>query len=139
MSTDLAESPAASTSTLPALEALAIVDNATNGLPSPTEKPEPNGDEQDRSQQDEAEMSQEDLRAELEQIKGEKEHLENQYRALLGKLTTMRNTLGDKLRQDAVGLLLFWLCSLSASAVSPSYRLVIQSALGFIAAVILRL
>lgn len=121
MSTDLAESPAASTSTLPALEALAIVDNATNGLPSPTEKPESNGEVQD-----EAEMSQEDLRAELEQIKGEKEHLENQYRALLGKLTTMRNTLGDKLRQDAVGLLLFCLWCLSISAISPSYRLAIH-------------
>lgn len=59
------------------------------------------------SQQDEVEaedVEKQDLIAELEQIKGEKEHLESQYRALLGKLTTMRNTLGDKLRQDAVSI-----------------------------------
>lgn len=39
---------------------------------------------------------------ELEAVRAEKAALEGQYRALLGKLTTMRNTLGDKLRQDAV-------------------------------------
>lgn len=42
------------------------------------------------------------LEAELERVTGEKDHLETQYRSLLGKLTTMRSTLGEKLRQDAV-------------------------------------
>ena len=95
-----ATSPVASTSELPALSALAIVDDATNGLPAPSPKP----DESENTSNGDGDMSKEDLLAELEQIKGEKEHLENQYRALLGKLTTMRNTLGDKLRQDAVSL-----------------------------------
>jgi predicted nucleic acid-binding Zn-ribbon protein len=42
------------------------------------------------------------LEEELEVVRGEKESLGNQYRALLGKLTTMRQSLGDKLREDAV-------------------------------------
>jgi hypothetical protein len=42
------------------------------------------------------------LEDELETVRGEKETLGNQYRALLGKLTAMRQSLGDKLREDAV-------------------------------------
>ncbi|KAG0140479.1 hypothetical protein CROQUDRAFT_665125 [Cronartium quercuum f. sp. fusiforme G11] len=41
------------------------------------------------------------LQQQLESLRTEKATLEGQYGALLGKLTTMRNTLGDKLRQDA--------------------------------------
>lgn len=41
------------------------------------------------------------LQQQLESLREEKSTLEGQYGALLGKLTTMRNTLGDKLRQDA--------------------------------------
>lgn len=43
-----------------------------------------------------------ELEAELDRVSNEKDTLESQYRGLLGKLTNMRNTLGDKLRQDAV-------------------------------------
>lgn len=42
------------------------------------------------------------LEDELEMVRGEKENLGNQYRTLLGKLTAMRKSLGDKLREDAV-------------------------------------
>ena len=42
------------------------------------------------------------LEEELEVVRGEKDSLGNQYRALLGKLTAMRQSLGDKLREDAV-------------------------------------
>lgn len=45
------------------------------------------------------------LEEELEVVRGEKESLGNQYRALLGKLTAMRQSLGDKLREDAVSCL----------------------------------
>jgi hypothetical protein len=45
------------------------------------------------------------LEAELLRTRAEKETLEGQYRGLLGKLTAMRNTLGDKLKQDAVGFM----------------------------------
>lgn len=40
--------------------------------------------------------------AELEQARAEKENALAQYQSLLAKLTAMRNTLGDKLKQDAV-------------------------------------
>lgn len=42
------------------------------------------------------------LERELERTNEEKEQLATQYRNLLAKLTTMRNTLGNKLKQDAV-------------------------------------
>lgn len=42
------------------------------------------------------------LEDELGRTRDEKEQFEAQYRSLLGKLTNMRNTLGDKLKQDAV-------------------------------------
>jgi hypothetical protein len=42
------------------------------------------------------------LQQELERTRDEKDELATQYRNLLGKLQTMRNTLGNKLKQDAV-------------------------------------
>ena len=42
------------------------------------------------------------LEDELAGTRQEKEVLGNQYRTLLGKLTAMRQSLGDKLREDAV-------------------------------------
>ena len=42
------------------------------------------------------------LQQELEHTREEKDELATQYRNLLGKLQTMRNTLGNKLKQDAV-------------------------------------
>jgi len=50
------------------------------------------------------------LQRELQRTREEKETLATQYRNLLSKLTTMRNTLGTKLKQDAVRMLaLFWI------------------------------
>lgn len=42
------------------------------------------------------------LQRQLAHERAEKEDLANQYRNLLAKLTTMRTTLGNKLKQDAV-------------------------------------
>lgn len=42
------------------------------------------------------------LQRDLDRTKEEKESLAAQYRNLLAKLTTMRTTLGNKLKQDAV-------------------------------------
>jgi hypothetical protein len=42
------------------------------------------------------------LEAQLERTRAEKDQLSHQYRTLLGKLTAMRNTLGEKLKEDAV-------------------------------------
>lgn len=42
------------------------------------------------------------LERELERTRDEKEALASQYRNLLAKLTTMRTTLGNKLKEDAV-------------------------------------
>ncbi|KAJ7598831.1 hypothetical protein C8J56DRAFT_769797 [Mycena floridula] len=41
------------------------------------------------------------LQKELDKTRDEKEHLATQYRNLLAKLTAMRSTLGNKLKQDA--------------------------------------
>ncbi|EPQ26990.1 uncharacterized protein PFL1_05626 [Pseudozyma flocculosa PF-1] len=46
-------------------------------------------------------MSDADVRAELERVREERDGFESQYRGLLAKLTQMRSTLGDRLRQDA--------------------------------------
>lgn len=42
------------------------------------------------------------LEQELQRTREEKDALATQYRNLLAKLTTMRTTLGNKLKQDAV-------------------------------------
>lgn len=42
------------------------------------------------------------LQRELEKTRQEKDELATHYRNLLAKLTTMRTTLGNKLKQDAV-------------------------------------
>lgn len=42
------------------------------------------------------------LEEELATTRQEKDALGNSYRTLLGKLTAMRQSLGDKLREDAV-------------------------------------
>lgn len=44
------------------------------------------------------------LQRELQRTNEEKEQLATQYRALLAKLTTLRTTIGTKLKQDAVRL-----------------------------------
>lgn len=53
-----------------------------------------------RSSTDSARES-ESVEAQLERVKAEKEHLNHQYRSLLSKLTAMRQSLGDKLKEDA--------------------------------------
>jgi hypothetical protein len=45
------------------------------------------------------------LQLQLEQTMEEKETLAAQYRTLLAKLTTMKASLGNKLKQDAVCIL----------------------------------
>lgn len=42
------------------------------------------------------------LQKELERTRQEKDAFESQYNGLVAKLTTMRMTLGNKLKQDAV-------------------------------------
>ncbi|EST05017.1 GRIP-related Arf-binding domain protein [Kalmanozyma brasiliensis GHG001] len=46
-------------------------------------------------------MSDSAIRTELLRVREERDTFESQYRSLLSKLTTMRATLGDRLRQDA--------------------------------------
>lgn len=45
------------------------------------------------------------LRGELERTRAEKDTLDAHYRTLLEKVTAMRTTLGNKLKQDAVRVL----------------------------------
>ena len=56
-----------------------------------------------RSSLDDVESDLSHLRHELAIARQEKEVLGHQYRSLLGKLTAMRQSLGEKLREDAVG------------------------------------
>ncbi|OJT12119.1 GRIP domain-containing protein [Trametes pubescens] len=66
-----------------------------NGLSG---KPSPNGDaHQDSDNLDPMQR----LERELQRTREEKDTLATQYRNLLAKLTTMRTTLGNKLKQDA--------------------------------------
>ena len=58
-----------------------------------------------RSSFDDAEPDVGQLKHDLAVARQEKEVLGNQYRSLLGKLTAMRQSLGEKLREDAVGRL----------------------------------
>ncbi|SPO26430.1 related to RUD3 - suppressor of uso1-1 transport defect [Ustilago trichophora] len=46
-------------------------------------------------------MTESQIHAELLRVREERDTFESQYRSLLSKLTTMRATLGDRLRQDA--------------------------------------
>lgn len=46
------------------------------------------------------------LQQELDRTRAERDEYASQYRNLLGKLHNMRNTLGNKLKQDAVRVLL---------------------------------
>ena len=46
-------------------------------------------------------MTEDQLRSELARVRDERDTFESQYHSLLSKLTTMRATLGDRLRQDA--------------------------------------
>ena len=68
--------------------------------PSPTKAVNgtTNGDVEDHEDWDPIQR----LQHELQRTKEEKDTLAAQYRSLLAKLTTMRTTLGNKLKQDAV-------------------------------------
>ena len=47
----------------------------------------------------------EKLQQELERTRQEREEFASQYRNLLARLNTMRSTLGNKLKQDAVRII----------------------------------
>ncbi|KAA1472521.1 hypothetical protein DENSPDRAFT_838815 [Dentipellis sp. KUC8613] len=66
--------------------------NGVNGTTNGTAHSDADGDVLDPIQK---------LQQELERTREEKETLASQYRNLLAKLTTMRTTLGNKLKQDA--------------------------------------
>lgn len=61
------------------------------------------------------ETSAEGLRQELLLARRERAEFEAQYKGLLGKLTQMRATLGERLRRDAVRRLIFSLSFFSLS------------------------
>ena len=47
-----------------------------------------------------------DVQTQLQETQGEKEHAEEQYQNLLGKVNTIRSQLGERLKADAVGAVL---------------------------------
>ncbi|TYJ57564.1 hypothetical protein B9479_001646 [Cryptococcus floricola] len=81
-------------------------DNGEEGEPAVEELvPETRGASHGGAAVDDDDLSPEErvklLEEELESTRQDKETLGNQYRSLLGKLTAMRTTLGDKLKEDA--------------------------------------
>ncbi|GAA5886998.1 hypothetical protein JCM5296_005219 [Sporobolomyces johnsonii] len=83
---------------------------SNNALPSLDEAPPPHSHDpsfapqDDQQYQSPAAEEDERIRAledELERTRADKDAFEAQYHGLLAKLTAMRNTLGDKLKQDA--------------------------------------
>lgn len=93
VTSDLARASLDSARSAASSSAAALVASTTNGDATS----ESNGTDDPPATSREAELA-----AQLAQIQAEKETLEGQYRGLLSKLTTMRSTLGDKLKQDAV-------------------------------------
>lgn len=69
--------------------------------------PEPAGDQDEDEPLEEGDNNGRiaQLQAELERVTSERDGFQSQYRGLLGKLSNMRTTLGDKLRQDAVSMI----------------------------------
>ena len=86
------------------VEEIAPTDETVEDIPVQAEDADDDhsagGDDQDEVEDDEDRIQ--SLEAELAQTVREKEHLSTQYRTLLGKLQTMRNSLGTKLKEDAV-------------------------------------
>jgi hypothetical protein len=74
--------------------------NGTNGTPNGRRHDDDDDDDDDDGGLDTVQK----LQRELERTIEEKDNLATQYRNLLAKLTTMRTTLGNKLKQDAVRL-----------------------------------
>ncbi|KAN0065176.1 hypothetical protein ACQY0O_001673 [Thecaphora frezii] len=76
-------------------------ENGRISISSSSSQPPPSHQEDDDDWTPIASMSDAEVRAELQRVREERDGFESQYRGLLGKLTQMRSTLGDRLRQDA--------------------------------------
>jgi hypothetical protein len=67
---------------------------------------------QDKNDAGDSESNQEaeiqNLREELEEANEAKEHFETQYKNLLGRVNTIKTSLGDRLKADAVRGPLVW-------------------------------
>lgn len=68
--------------------------------PTPSDPGSESDDENEDPEDDQTRIQ--TLETDLAQTLREKEHLSTQYRTLLGKLQQMRNSLGEKLKEDAV-------------------------------------
>ena len=98
----------------------ARVADAPNGSHGRVENNSPRSDD---SHQTDGDDRIRDLEDELARVRDEKDALDGQYRGLLGKLTTMRKSLGDKLREDAVCLFtLLSRCTVEGSGLLPDAR-----------------
>lgn len=63
-----------------------------------------NQDKQPQSESDsEKDAEIQSLKEELEEANEGKEHFETQYKNLLGRVNTIKTSLGDRLKADAVG------------------------------------
>jgi hypothetical protein len=94
------ETPTAETANSedPSVDVNGHADDELEQHDEPEAQAEAEGDDEDENGDERIE----NLEAELAQTVREKEHLSTQYRTLLGKLQAMRNSLGEKLKEDAV-------------------------------------
>ncbi len=92
-----AEASSSSSAGRPSLDS-STVPPSTNGQ---TSHATTHDNDDDETWQSISSMSDEAVRSELARVRDERDTFESQYRSLLSKLTTMRATLGDRLRQDA--------------------------------------
>ncbi|KAJ9102232.1 hypothetical protein QFC20_005061 [Naganishia adeliensis] len=75
---------------------------AEEPTPAPETVEKSGSDDEDEEEEEEDDSTRiTRLEHELETTRAEKEQLGTQYRSLLSKLTTMRQSLGDRLREDA--------------------------------------
>lgn len=91
------------TNTAPTDEAIqAFETTAEEPTPAPETVEKSGSDDEDEEEEEEDDSTRiTRLEHELETTRAEKEQLGTQYRSLLSKLTTMRQSLGDRLREDA--------------------------------------
>lgn len=93
---------ASATSTLASLSLEPAISAASSSSPRPSlDLPRPSLDSNGHHD-DSSNVRTAALEKAYDKLRAEKEALEKQYRALVGKVGTMRDTLGKKLREDAV-------------------------------------
>ncbi len=101
MSDTTAPSAEAGPSTTSPRSSLDTATLPTNGKSSSNHNHDSDAEDEDSGWAPISTLTADQISTELVRVREERDTFESQYRSLLSKLTTMRATLGDRLRQDA--------------------------------------